>query len=379
MWRMAILLIGCGRVGFDATARSDAAPPDVAVRSLADSLPCDTPVLLDGGGHLPHDVLAWVNTPAADWLIGVEHMAQDEHRILRHAITVGPTSLVAGAAELILPVDHVDVLRFEPVATGYVLGYNEFVLQTGHTLLLTPGMDEVASQPLGALAAGNPPLARAGSGGLAMIGLTSNDLQVIGIGDDGAPTGVMNHLATPAEGAGLPTMVALDDGLVVVWQSAARGTCRLAKLRTDLSIASGPVDVAISQCNDAHVAWLPQARRIIVVAEDTKNGNVAGGVWDENLTPVTPPAMLAPSAHWIRIVDDGDGAWIAWVENGSVQKVRHAHLDTDGHVTTIGAAVGQLDDSLGHYHTLQHAGQSVVALWTDAAQSRTFSAMRLCH
>jgi hypothetical protein len=29
-----------------------------------------------------------------------------------------------------------------------------------------------------------------------MIGMTSGDLQVIALGDDGAPTGAANHLAT---------------------------------------------------------------------------------------------------------------------------------------------------------------------------------------
>lgn len=380
MWRMAIFLIVCGRFGFDATS-TDAAPPDVAPSSLADGLPCDTPVLLDSGGHLPHDVLAWVDAPSGDWLIGVEHMSQDVHRIQRHPIALGPTGLVAGAAELMAVVDHVDVLRFELSAGGYVLGYNEFVLQTGHTMLLTPELAEVASRPLGPLASGNPPLARAGNGDLAMIGLTSGDLQIIAIGDDGAPSGAVNHLATPAEGAALPTPIAIDDGLAVVWHSTARGTCRLAKLRPDLSIARGPVDMAVSKCADAHAAWLPASRRIVVVAEDRTNGNVAGAVWDDNLVPITPPTMLAPSAHWIRIVDDGTGAgaWVAWAETGTVQRVRHAHLDGDGHVTAMSAAVGQLDDSLGHYHTLQHAGQSTVALWTDAAQNRTFAAMRLCR
>lgn len=342
-------------------------------------MPCSSPVLLDAGGHLPHDVLIWVNDTRGDWLVGVEHMSQDVHRILRHPITVGSTGLVAGAAELIVAVDHVDVMHVEPVAGGYVLGYNEFVLATGFTMLMAPGVVEIASRPLGMLASGNPPLARAGAGGLAMIGLTSNALQVIGIGEDGAPTGKSNQLATPAEGAALPAMVALDDGLAVVWHSDARGVCRLATLNADLTLAKGPVDMAVSGCADAHVAWLPQSRRIIVVADDTTHGTIAGGVWDENLTPVTPPAMLAPSAQWGRIVGDGDGAWLAWVENDSVPKVRYARLDHDGRVTVMSDPIGQLDDSLGHYHTLQHVGSSAVVLWTDATAGRTFSAMRLCQ
>jgi hypothetical protein len=377
---MTIFLIGCGRVAFNPVADA-AAPPDVALpTSLADGMPCATPVLLDGGGHLAHDVLAWVNDVQGDWLIGVEHMDQDVHQIHRHAITAGAGGApVAAPAQLILAVDHVDVLSFEPVNTGYILGYNEFVLQTAQTLRLTPTMVMAGANPLGTLAAGNPPLARAGNGGLAMIGLTSGDLQVIALGDDGAPTGAANHLATPAEGAGHPTMIALDDGLAAVWDSAKTGTCRLVRLRPDLSIAAGPVDLAIAGCSDPHVAWLPAAHRIIVVADSTADTTIAGAVWDDKLAPITPATTLAPSAHWTRILGDDDGAWLTWVENDAVKKVRSARLTTDGHIAMMNAAAGELDDSLGHYHTLWRAGQSVVAVWTDAAQNRTFSAMRLCR
>jgi hypothetical protein len=382
MWRMAILLMGCGRIGFDATTSTDA-EPDGVPSSLAEDLPCDTPVLLDSGGHLPHDVLVWANTPHGDWLIGVEHVSQDVHRILRYPISLGATGLVAGAAELIAPVDHVDALRLEPVTGGYVLGYDEFVLRTGHALLLTPDLAVAASRPLGQLASGNPPLARAGNGGLAMIGLASSNLQVVAIGDGGAPTGVINQLATPTEGVGLPTMVAMADGLAAAWHSTARSTCRLATLHADLSLANGPIDMALGGCTDAHVAWLPASRRLIMVGDNAANSEVVGAVWDEQLGSIPGVGLttVASSAHWGRIVDDGSGtgAWVAWVENGSIQKMRHAHLDIDGRVTAIGDAVGQLDASLGHYHTLQHVGQSTVAVWADTARSRTFAAMRLCH
>lgn len=373
VWRLTILLIGCGRVAFDAP--HDAPSPD-GVSSLADRLPCDTPFALDGGGHLAHDVLAWVNDAQGDWLVGVAHMSQDMHQIERHAITLAPSGPAAGPDALVLAVDHVDVLSFEPVAGGYVLGYNEFVLQTGHALLLTPDMVKVAAQPLGMLASGNPPLARAGKGGLAMIGLTSNDLQVIGLRDDGSPTGIMNHLATPAEGAALPTMIALDDGLAVIWHSNARGTCRLATLNADLSLAHGPVDMAVPGCSDAHVAWLPGPRRLIAVADS--DAGIAVAVWDENLAPLGAPAALAAGGHWARIIADGDTPRVAWAEASTAQKLREARLSLDGKLVTMGAAVGQLDDTLGHFHTLQHVGGSIVALWTDAAQSRTFTAMRLC-
>jgi hypothetical protein len=44
----------------------------------------------------------------------------------------------------------------------------------------------------------------------------------------------------------------------------------------------------------------------------------------------------------------------------------------------MSVALGQLDNTLGHYHTLQRVGQSAVALWTDSTMNRTFSAMRVC-
>jgi hypothetical protein len=43
----------------------------------------------------------------------------------------------------------------------------------------------------------------------------------------------------------------------------------------------------------------------------------------------------------------------------------------------MSVGLGQLDTSLGHYHTLQRVGQSAVALWTDTTMNRTFSAMRV--
>ena len=44
----------------------------------------------------------------------------------------------------------------------------------------------------------------------------------------------------------------------------------------------------------------------------------------------------------------------------------------------MSVALGQLDTSLGPYHTLQRVGQSAVALWTDTTMNRTFSALRVC-
>jgi hypothetical protein len=162
----------------------------------------------------------------------------------------------------------------------------------------------------------------------------------------------------------------------VIWHSTARGTCRLAKLASDLVPVNGPVDMATPGCSDAHVAWLPGPRRLIAVADSS--GSIAVAAWDENLVPVTPPATLA-AGHWARIIADGDGAWVAWVENTTAQRVRHARLSSDARTATLSPAVGQLDDTLGHYHTLQRVGSQAVAMWTDAAQSRTFSAMRLCR
>lgn len=70
VWRLTILLIGCGRVGFD-TAPSDAVPGDspagdAAMVSLADHMSCGQPVLLDAGNHLAHDTLVWAATPLGE-------------------------------------------------------------------------------------------------------------------------------------------------------------------------------------------------------------------------------------------------------------------------------------------------------------------------
>jgi hypothetical protein len=383
VWRLTILLIGCGRVGFDLTAPSDAGSGDSpdAMVSLADRMSCGQPVLLDAGNHLAHDTLVWASTSRGEWLVGVEHEDQDIHQIQRHALTATPTGIAAGMAELMLAVDHVDQMRFEPVpGGGYLLGYTEFVLGTAGTLLVTPEMVGQSNQSLGPLAGGNPALARAGGGSLAMIGINAGYAQVIALGDNGLPSGPTVNVAPPSEGPEMPTLTALDTGLAAVWSSGSSGACRLAILDSGLHITHGPVNMTTSgaACSDAHVAWLPASRRLVLVATDSKDDTIWRSVWDDSLVPIVPAGKLAGSAHWVRIVDDGDGAWIAWVDDSTGSQVRYGRLSGDGTLPRMSVALGQLDNTLGHYHTLQRVGQSAVALWTDSTMNRTFSAMRVC-
>lgn len=178
----------------------------------------------------------------------------------------------------------------------------------------------------------------------------------------------------------MPTVTALGTGLAAVWNSGNSGACRMATLDNNLHITHGPVDMMTSgaACSDAHVAWLPTSRRLVLVATDSKDDTIWRSVWDENLAPVALPERLAVSAHWVRIVDDGDGAWIARVDDSAGQQIRYGRLGADGTLPRMSVALGQLDSTLGHYHTLQRVGQSTVALWTDTTMNRTFSAMRVC-
>ena len=47
---------------------------------------------------------------------------------------------------------------------------------------------------------------------------------------------------------------------------------------------------------------------LVLVATDSKDDPIWRSVWDDSLTPVVPSGKLSASAHWIRIVGDGDGA-----------------------------------------------------------------------
>jgi hypothetical protein len=89
-------------------------------------------------------------------------------------------------------------------------------------------------------------------------------------------------------------------------------------------------------------------------------------------------ASARPALWESCIVDDGDGAWIVWVDDSAGQQLRYGRLSDDGTLPRMSVALGQLDTSLGHCHTLQRVGQSAVALWTDTTMNRTFSAMRVC-
>ena len=87
--------------------------------------------------------------------------------------------------------------------------------------------------------------------------------------------------------------------------------------------------------------------------------------------------MLATSAHRIRIVADGGGAWIAWVDDSAGRQIRDGRLGADGTLPRRSVALGQRDTSLGHNHTLPRVGQRAVAMWTDPTRNRTCSAMRV--
>src|SRR5258706_11231344 len=136
-----------------------------------------------------------------------------------------------------------------------------------------------------------------------MVGLAAGHVEVQGIGEDGVATGVLVHPAAAGDGPGLPTMTPLDVGIAVVWQSSSSGTCRLAKLGADLAVVAGPVDMNLPGCADPHVAWLPDARRIIVVSDDPGAGGIAGAGWGDALvprTPPTPPVRPPPRGRVVR-------------------------------------------------------------------------------
>jgi hypothetical protein len=370
------LLLGCGRIGFGAHV-PDAAPD--AQISLAESMTCGAQVLMDQGGHDPHDVVRWIHDPAGDWLVGAHHYGQDDHKIERHAITYdGIGGFVAAPAEFMVQGDHIDVLSIVPTAAGSVLGWTDFVLGTGQTNMLAPGMQVTSANPLGPLAVGNPPLARIGGGALAMMGIDSaSSLMIYEIGEDATPTGRMLQLVTAADGAVNPSAIAIDQGLAVTWVSSATGSCKVAVLSPDLVVMAGPVNLGVP-CGDPHVAWLPASQRLIVVADDPSAGGIQSAVFDATLTMIDPPKQLSASAHWSRIVGEPDHAWVTWARSPTPQPVMYAELDADANVIKLGDPVGTIDETLGHFHTIDNVGYTTMIVWVDTINARTFSVERLC-
>jgi hypothetical protein len=381
-----IALIGCGRVGFNLRDEPVDAPPDghadAGPTSLAEMVPCASQLLLDSGGHNPHDTIRWVHDDAGDWLVGTNHYNQDDHKIERHALTIEATGLASSASvDVLAQADHVDTLSFEPVAGGAIMGYVDFVLGTGHTVNLGLGLVPNGSADLGPFAVGNPPLARVGAAGpLVMVGMTSSGLEMRTIDETGMPTGASLVVVNPADGAGQPTATAIPNGVAVIWNSAAKGTCRVAVVDANLNIVAGPVDVGVSGCGDPHAAWLAESQRLVVVGDDPSNGGgVFVAVYDTALNVVSAPHTLATSAHWARVAGDGDAAWITWAVLPSPQSVQYALVDATATITRLGTPVGALDDSLGHYHWIDRVATTTVILWVDSSANRTFAAERLCR
>jgi hypothetical protein len=381
-----IALIGCGRVGFSLRDEPPADAPsveaDAGPTSIAEIVPCASPLRLDSGGHNPHDTIRWVHDAVGDWLVGTNHYTQDDHKVERHALTIESNGLTSSdTVDVLAAADHIDTLSFEPVAGGIIMGYVDFVLGTGHTVSLGPGLVPTGGADLGPFAVGNPPLARIGAAGpLVMVGMTGSGLEMRAIDETGTPTGASLVVVNPADGAGQPTVTSIPNGVAVMWNSAAKSTCRVAIIDASLNIVAGPIDVGISGCGDPHAAWLSESQRLVVVGDDPSNGGgVFAAVYDATLNVVSAAHTLATPAHWARIAGDGDAAWITWAVLPSPQAVQYALVDSTATITRLGTQVGTLDDSLGHYHWIDRVATTTVILWVDSSANRTFEAERLCR
>jgi len=374
-WAAVWLLCACGRLEFNEQPRPDTQL--AATITAATQLECSTHVLLDGGGHNPHDILRWMFDGEADWLVGADHYAQDDHKIEGHPIAAVEGVVTAGDAVQIAQANHVDVLNIVPVPGGHMLGYWDFNLGTAYTVAIAPGLAAGTPQALGPLYGGNSPLARVGSAMLTFAGTAGGAILLAEVGDDAVPTGRQLQVISPADGPGPPSVTTVDDGLIVAWRSGATGGCKLAKVGTDLSIVAGPVDFAVPGCNDPHVAWLESFRRVIAVAEGS-GGLIVAATWNADLAPLDAPHTIGTGASWPRIAGDRDAAWVTWAE-GTPKQIRNVLLDATALVQATSPLFGALDESLGHYHQIDRSGSETVITWMDSTQGRTFSARRLCR
>jgi len=368
---LAVVLIGCGRIGFDVGGPAG----DGSTASIIGRLPCDTAVTIDTGNDLPQDGLSFVSEPAALWLLVSEHVACDVHPIERYAVEVAPTAIALRDTGAIAQTTHAHTVTVNPASGGYVMAYVELYDGSTHTAKLGPGIVATGTHSF-PLSGGAPPLARAGGGGLALIGLQSGVLVVVGIDDEGVATGTTTTLAPPGEGPDQPTMIATSSGLAAVWTSTMTGRCRIDLLRADLSIAAGPVDMAVGQCTSPQIAWVESARRIVVVTQDASVGGVYAAVWDDSLSPVVALNRVSPRAMSPQIIADTNKTWVAWADSATLA-FGHARLDLDGTVTTA-PPVGQIDTAVPHYHVLQVVDGYPIAMWLDVAQNRSLTAMRFC-
>jgi len=375
---VAALVLGCGRIDFQAP---DAATPDAfvnVIRSTASEAPCSSHLLLDTGGHNSHDVIRWVFDGESDWIIGANHYSQDDHKIEGHRVTATDNLVLAGTAIQVAQADHVDVLNVVKAGDDMVLGYWDYALGSAWAVRIQPGLVSGAPQALGPLYGGNSPLGRMGNTGkLGFAGTVGGAISLVEVNDDATPSGRQVQVVSPADGPGPPSVTSIDDAVILAWASGATGMCKLAKVTPDLVVA-GPVTFAAASCNDPHVAWLETSRRLIAVAETT-SGQISAAAFDADLGLLTAPHAIVNAAHWPRIVGENDMAWLTWAEGASPQRVNYGLIDGDSNVVSMGTPTGMLDESLGHYHQIDRAGSETVITWMDSAQSRKLSALRLCR
>jgi len=371
------LVAGCGRLGFDA---SDAGPTPDGVPPAAEQMPCATAVTIIPDAE-EADELHWLQDPAGEWLAIVFHRSSNDHVVRRYRAiddATGPSFTDAGIAY-----QGMDLSGSSLVTVGdtSLLAVTEWSSSTGLVLELGAGLTFTAVHPLSSLVLSTPPLARAATGALAVVGVDAGAVLGFSLDAHGVSNAPARTIVPAAASASATGLVATGDGFALTWVNGAGGTCQIAMLGPDLSLRVGPVafqPTPAGNCDVPRAAWLPASQRLVVVATAANAVNV--GVYDAALVPVMAPRIVADGAASGRVLPDGDGAWIAFddISAGS-HDLRYARLDAQSTLDVF-PTLSRMYDPIAWppNFELRRVGRAPVLMWNDNGPPRSIAASRLC-
>ena len=364
----AVLLAGCGRLGFgDLPPAGDT--PDAPATPAAAKLACGGPTRFELGAA---SVTALAVASDDN---GFAVFAADSTGALRgDAYTFAGDQLGAGTT---VPIDSGVTGAIGATTAGgrrMLTSMNGMPTATGTSVFaLDPALSEVATTSVRANQfAADGPIATSASGTTAFVTIdgSTTEVDVHALAADGSDAGAPVKIIDGLVGANNVSIAPAGSGFVVSYGTGSPNQVTLLLLDDAFAVTAGPmaVDTASGSEYRPHVAW---ANDCYGVAWHAKNASDGDDVWfeelDSHLAVVRPQGLIGANAANPTLAADDNGFWLAWQDYSTMTTILNgAHVAFDGEVTP--RAVTSSGGSPGAWVMTSRAGQAVLA-WTEVGGS----------
>jgi hypothetical protein len=366
------MVAACGRGGFDPNNGSDAAVGADAqtVDSAPQLLACGAPARFQVGADTLNALAATSVTN------GYTIFTTDTTGALRGwAYTFSSNQLVATAQNVALDSGATGELGVASAGNAVMLSSLAGMPATGTTLYAVDSAMHATAGPsarAGQYAATHSVAASGVDGAFAFVTMdsTTGEADAHALAADGSDNGAPVKLVDAAAVASNLVIATAPAGYAVAYSSAA-GSPRQVTLELhdgSFNTVAGPVavDTAAGDEYAPEIAWTGNTLLVAWHAKSSNGDDVWFELYNSDLTPKTPPMLIAPAAANAVVASDGTGFWLTWQAYSPASHLDGAHVATDG--TTTARPVTGTTGTPGKWAMLARDTQPVL-VWTEIGGS----------